>query len=84
MFKVVGKRRTQFTPKDGDKPISGYNLYVLSSEEHTEGYVADRIFVTDQKFVNSVVPAVGNLVDVRYNRFGKVDSVEVLPDGKQK
>lgn len=84
MFKVVGKRRTEFTPKDGGQPISGYNLYVLSSEEHTEGYVTDRLFVSDRKFVNAVIPALGDLIDVRYNRYGKVDSVEAFPDGKQK
>ena len=84
MFKVVGKRRTEFTPKDGGQPISGYNLYVLSSDQHTEGFVTDRLFVSDRKFSNGIIPALGDHIDVRYNRYGRVDSVETFKDAKSK
>lgn len=77
MYKVIGKRQTNFTPKDSDRSISGWNLYLVYNDPAIAGHGCDRIFVSDSKFVNSVVPDINDFVDIRYNRFGKVDSCDV-------
>lgn len=78
MYKVMGVRAVSFTPKDQEKAIEGTNLYCAYEDEKITGYGCERFFVTPKKFVNGVVPRVNDVINVMYNRYGKVESVEVI------
>lgn len=75
-YLVLGIAESQFTTKDG-KVIHGYNVYVGSEDAKCDGMRTDRLFVVDRKFINGVRPKSNDMIEVYYNRFGKVDSVAV-------
>jgi len=79
MYKVIGIRAVNFTPKDQTTAIEGTNLYCAYEDEHITGCGCEKFFVTPRKFINGIVPRVNDLINVSYNRYGKVDSVEVVP-----
>ena len=79
-YECVGICRTSFKGDD-DKKVDGYNLYL--SEEFppnadAEGMKVSRFFVMPNRFVNDIHPHPGDAVSVSFNRWGKVDSIEVL------
>lgn len=77
-MKIVGYRRTSFTPKDGGTQISGFNLYVSFQDPNVIGEATDRIFVSDAR-LNGFVPSVGVEVQIFYNKYGRVSAIaEVL------
>lgn len=78
MYKVIGTRMASFTAKDQTQ-IEGINLYCAYEDKRITGCGCERFFVTPKKFINGVVPRVDDLINVNYNRYGKVDSVEVVP-----
>lgn len=75
-MQVVGIRKSSFKGKDGGD-VSGFNVYVTFELSGVDGMAADRLFIMPNKFVNGIVPKVGDIVVVYYNRFGKVQSCEV-------
>ena len=75
-MEIIGLKRSKFTPKDSDQEISGYTLYLTEEREDVQGYAADRVFVSDKK-LGPYQPAVGDEVRIYYNRWGKVDEVQV-------
>ncbi len=75
-YEVLGYGRTEFKPDDSDRPICGTTLYVGYEREGFVGIATERIFLSDKK-AGDFVPQVGDLVDIRYNRFGKVEAVEL-------
>lgn len=76
-MEIIGLKRSKFTPKDGDQEISGYTLYLTEEREDVQGYAADRVFVTDKK-LGTYKPALGDNVRLLFNRWGKVDQVELM------
>ena len=73
-MEITGMKKVNFTPKDSDSVIEGYNLYLTYEARDTAGYACERIFVSEYR-LGEYVPALGDEVHVNYNRFGKVDSV---------
>lgn len=76
-MEIVGVKKTSFTAKDTGDVISGYNIYCLYDVRGVEGRACERLFVTSAK-LGQYVPAVGDVVEVVYNRFGKVASVTLV------
>jgi len=76
-MEIIGFKHSSFKPRDGDQEISGYTLYLTEEREDVEGYAADRAFITDKK-LGTYKPALGDNVRLLYNRFGKVDAVELM------
>lgn len=74
---VIGYRKTGFDTKDG-KHIDGYNIYCAYPLDKGEGDGAERLFMTVDKLLGcGYNPTVGDNIVVRYNRYGKPDSIEL-------
>ncbi len=76
VMNVVGVRSTRFTAQDG-KEISGVSLYVTFEDSHVKGLACDRLFISDNK-LGALVPTVGDCVTVSYNKYGKIQSLEIV------
>lgn len=71
MAKIVGIRPSSFKGTDGTE-ISGKNIYLTEPLDKGEGLATDRVFITDKKLAEwPYKPAVGDEVNLSYNRFGK-------------
>ena len=75
-FEIVGYKKKSFNAPDGT-PISGYDLHLFGTENGVTGNFVERIFASDRK-LGSYIPSVGDSVDVQYNRYGKIDRIEVI------
>lgn len=74
MYEVVGFARSEFKPKDKQETICGWNIYVQCEDDKVTGYKCDRFYLGDGKC--DYQPQVGDRINVYYNRYGKVDSVQ--------
>ena len=76
MAKIVGIRRSEFKGADGTD-VSGMNVYLTYPLDKGEGIGTDRIFITDKKLSGwSYKPHVGDEVEMSYNKYGKVASMD--------
>lgn len=75
-MKVIGIQSSSFDTKDG-KHISGKFLFLSEERSNVIGVATERIFLTDDK-LSGYSPALGDDIKPYYNRFGKVDFVELL------
>lgn len=74
-MKVIGIRPSSFKGSDGAE-VSGVNLYLTEKLTTGEGYSAERVFVTQNRLNEwGYAPAVGDQVEVTYNRYGKVGKI---------
>ena len=71
---VVGVRSTNFTAKETGEVISGKTVFVLYEDEKVEGFAADRIFLKESLLAH-YQPVLKDIVDIQYNRYGKVESI---------
>lgn len=71
-MKVVGFRKVDFRAENGSQ-ISGTRLYCTFEDEKVSGVGTEAFFVSDAKL--DFVPAVGDEIQVIYNKYGKVDRV---------
>lgn len=76
MYEVVGFSRSQFQAQDNQQMISGYMIYLKYEDKNTTGFRFERIFLSDGKC--TYVPNLGDVVNVSYNRYGKVQSVSLI------
>lgn len=75
-WRVLGFRAVDFTDKSGNR-ITGYSLYLCRpGGKGMEGDECQKIFVSD-RYVQ-YVPALGDLVQISFNRYGKVSGVELV------
>lgn len=83
VMQIVGIRPTKFKGSHGDD-VSGRNYYMIYPLEKGEGHGTDRVFATDRRLVESgYAPQLGDMVEIKYNRFGKFDSfllVQAAPE----
>lgn len=82
-MKIIGIRKSDFPTKTGEM-IKGYNVYVSDAidQRHGQGQSAEHFYLSERKLsmMNSIDPfsLLGHEVKLYYNRYGKVDTVEVL------
>ena len=72
MYEVIGVGKSEFTPKDGGDRIFGLNLYVTEERKGVQGLACERLYINERKLDN-FVPVVGDVIDVFWNRYGKVE-----------
>lgn len=83
-YTVIGIKKSSFVPKNGDgNRIEGFRLVIsfpMSGPAGSDpsGDDALAMFCTSKKFINGIVPRVGDIVHIAYNRWGKVDYVEIV------
>ena len=75
---VVGKKPLNFTAEDG-KVIDGAHLFVTYEETGVEGFAAEKLFISSTK-LNAKDVSVGDVLEIYFNRYGKVDKVTVADD----
>lgn len=77
-MQVVGFQKSNFTPKDSNREIRGYNLFLSRPlvGDDADGIAVERCYITDEKLAASnYTPCIGDEVDLFYNRFGKPDTI---------
>ena len=80
---IVGVEKVRFTGSDGTE-ISGITLYYTEALDPTRGtgQFAGKLFLTTARLAAlDYKPAVGQTVEVLYDRRGKVKAVNVVDDG---
>lgn len=80
---IVGVEKVKFTGSDGTE-ISGITLYYTEALDPTRGtgQFAGKLFLTTARLAAlDYKPAVGQTVEVLYDRRGKVKAVNVVDDG---
>lgn len=81
--KIVGVAPVEFTTDDG-KAISGKTIYYTEplEPEHGQGSFAGKLFLSSARLAAlDYAPAVGQEVELLYDRKGKVKAVNVVDDG---
>lgn len=82
MAKIIGILDTSFKTKDGVQ-IEGKTFFATEpiDPKRGEGLSAERFFLSKNKLETlDFTPAVGQDVDVFFNRFGKVSTLKLLSD----
>lgn len=78
-MKVIGWQKIEFTPKGETEPVRGFNIFVTEERRNVEGEAADRLFISEQRAREcGFNPKLGDEIEVSYNRWGKVQSIEVV------
>ena len=81
MVKVLGIQPTSFTAKDTGKVVTGIYLHVGQDipAEKGRGVSVERLFVSSAKLETlSFELAVGQQIDLLYNRWGKIAGARLL------
>ncbi len=74
-MEIIGIRPSSFKAQDGTE-VQGSNIYVTYPLEQGTGYGSERIYMTQAKLSKmDYKPAVGDEVEVIYNRFGKCERI---------
>jgi len=75
---LVGFRKLDFTTDDGT--VKGTQLFVSNEEEGVTGLMTDKLFIRDGMELPALT--VGMMLDVGFNRKGKVVAVKVAGPAK--
>lgn len=75
-MKVVGYQTSSFDTRDGNH-ISGCFLFVSEERKNVIGVATERLFLSDNK-LNGYKPTLGDEIKPYYNKYGKVDFIELL------
>lgn len=78
MTKIVGFRHVDFKDKNG-KPVVGDKIYITDeSNKYVTGVSTDAVFLPEGKL--NFTLALGQVVDIRYNKYGKIDTVSLIKE----
>lgn len=75
MFEVIGIQKKTYKFDDG-RETSGKIFYLGETVDYVEGWKVERVFLSDDK-LKVCDPVLGAAVDVRWNRYGKADCLEL-------
>ena len=82
MAKIVGFQKVTGTNKAG-QAYSGVRMFVTEQRDRVQGLATDDVYVGDQFLPVGVVFNVGDEVEFVYNKFGRVQGVQLLqPKGE--
>ena len=82
MSRIIGTARTSFKGQDGTL-VEGTTIYVADPIDPSrgEGESAERYFLSKAKLTGLGFPvAVGQEVELLFNKFGKIASMKLLDD----
>jgi len=74
-MKVLGYAHKHLTFQDG-RSCDGTFLYLSEERNDVTGVATERVFLSDAK-ADGYKPALGDELKLYYNRFGKLDAVEL-------
>lgn len=77
-WKVVGWRNVNFTDQNSGKQVTGYSLFLARNPVSPDitGLEVQKMFIS-KEYV-SYSPVENQMVAINFNRYGKVQSIEVL------
>lgn len=71
IIEVVGLRNVDFTDSK-NRHVAGTSIYFVIEDEGVVGKMTGKLFISrDRKVNTSYFPAVGDVVAVSYDRYGK-------------
>lgn len=74
---IVGWRDMSFKGNDG-QPVQGRQFFFLMDDSQVTGQMAGKFFLSAQALTTvGYIPGVGDVVEVYYNRFGKVSQIRL-------
>lgn len=73
MYEVIGIQHRKYTNKQG-REVEGYNLFVTYEEKEVNGLACMREWVATDVMEDSGV-SVGDSVELNYNRYGRICSI---------
>lgn len=74
---VLGVQFVDFSAPSGDI-IKGTNLFVCYPHSHVVGVKTDKFFIKQSIDCSGIKS--GDTIDISFNRYGKVDSLEIVKD----
>ena len=77
MATIVGFQKATGTNKQG-QAYSGVRMFVTEQRNNVQGLATDDVYVGDQFLPVGVVFNVGDEVDFVYNKFGRVQGVNLV------
>lgn len=78
MTKIVGFRHLDFKDNNGSQIVGDKIYFTDDSNQYVTGVSTDTVFLPDGKLNFNL--ALGQIVDIRYNKFGKVDNVSLIKE----
>ncbi len=77
-MKLIGIQRVDYTNKNGYH-VLGYKLHTSTPAKSDDaiGEITETVFVSDQVFGTCDHLAVGDVISIGYNKYGKVIGVSV-------
>ena len=83
MAKVNGIMRNNFRVRGSDTEITGVNIYLSTPIDPAKGkgIATEKIYLSDRKISDNHLDLdnlLGKNVRVLYNRYGKVETIEIL------
>lgn len=76
MVKCIGIRRFDYTSKKTGQTYPAASIFCTEERKNVAGLAAFDLFVRQELLPDDIIP--GSELRVSYNRFGGVESIEVL------
>ena len=74
---IVGLRKMKFTDKD-NRVVDGTQVFLTYQNENIDGEGTDKVFLSADRLRQlERDPEIGDRIFISYNRYGKVDEVEL-------
>lgn len=70
ILEIVGRKHVDFTDDKG-KHIVGWSIYYLMDDDHTEGKMAGKMFISEDRASSLQLPVPGTKCEVSYDRYGR-------------
>ena len=78
-YEVVGFRPYDMKAKDTGATLKGVTVFVLADDPNVTGRMADKFSLSEEKLsANGWYPNVGEIIEPVYNKYGKVERVELV------
>lgn len=79
MYCFRGFKIVDFKDKDSGNRIHGLTVYCSFPDDNVTGEMCDKFFFPLSKFEDVCnLVEVGSVLDISYNRFGKVDKIAII------
>ena len=79
---IVGKKPYSFTDRQSGRKVEGCSFYYEYADRHIEGIGVGSFSLSSDKLAKLENPMIGANVRLYFNRYQKVDFIQVLPEGK--
>lgn len=75
MYTIIGIEDVSYVSKKTGQPVTGTRLHLTYEKENVDGYCVEEVFCNSS--VDTEGLTVGDIIDIFYNKFGKVTGIGV-------